>query len=643
MKKSPLGFLKAKLWPQIGGPLLALGAAAAIELLSRAAFKIPNPPAILLLIVVFAAFIGGLRSGLVTALIAWLYFFYFFSIPGQPFHHTEENLRRVIVWAVTTPLMAIMVGMLEQRVLKRTAELGEAKAFLENLIAMSPSVIFKANVKDGIETYFSPNVRRVLGYNPEEIVGVPGWWEDHVHPDDRPTYQTETKAALEQKVTQIEREYRVLHKDSSYRWFHTTARFVYDQSGTPSLFGFGQDVTSRKATEEAVEQAKSEAQRANQAKSEFLSRMSHELRTPLNAIIGFSQLLEMESLSPKQREFVGYILGGGRHLLNLINEVLDIARIEAGRLAISLEPVSVEEVIREALDLIAPLAIEADVRLEDRTGGVPHRVVLADRQRLQQILLNLLSNAVKYNRKGGVVVLSQEELPNGRLQIRVNDTGPGIAPEKLGRLFTPFERLGAEQTVIEGTGLGLALSKHLVEIMGGTIGVETTVGRGSVFWVELAMAAEPETRLERRELAMLAGAQPKTSREAPIVLYVEDNLSNLDLIQSLLAHRPEVRLLPAMQGRLGLDLARQHRPQLILLDLHLPDIGGEDVLQRLREDPETRSIPVVVISADATPGQIDRLLAAGARAYLTKPLDIKRFLVLLGEVLSEGNPGPSHH
>ena len=288
-----------------------------------------------------------------------------------------------------------------------------------------------------------------------------------------------------------------------------------------------------------------------------------------------------------------------------------------------------KEVLHEALDLIAPQAASGDVRLTGGAAGILDRFVLADRQRLKQVLLNLLSNAVKYNRKGGTVALSSKEIAAGRLQIKVSDTGAGIAPERLERLFTPFERLGAEQTGIEGVGLGLALSKGLVEAMGGTLGVESALGRGSAFWVEFPVVDSPVMRLDKTGVALPAPASPEISRPAQTVLYIEDNLPNLDLIRRLLAHRPEVKLFTATQGRLGLDLAREHHPHLVLLDLHLPDVPGDEILRRLRGDPETRQIPVVVISADATPGQIRRLLAAGAQAYLTKPLNVKKLLALL--------------
>ncbi|MGH2573010.1 MAG: PAS domain S-box protein, partial [Actinomycetota bacterium] len=389
------------------------------------------------------------------------------------------------------------------------------------------------------------------------------------------------------------------------------------------------DITAQKAAAHALRAAKEEAERANVAKSDFLSRMSHELRTPLNAILGFGQLLEMDHLNEEQREGVQHILKAGRHLLDLINEVLDIARIESGRLPISLEPVRIDEAMAEALQLIVPLATERSVRIESPPETDDH--VLADRQRLKQVLLNVLSNAVKYNREGGTVTLSYQKAREGWFRIAIADTGDGIDPADLHRLFTPFERLGIERTGVEGTGIGLALSKRLVDLMGGEIGAESRVGVGSTFWIQLPVAESPVEELQR-----VTGGLESPSREMDRprkILYIEDNLSNLRLVERVMAHRPAVEVLPAMQGRLGMDLAREHRPDLILLDLHLPDMQGQEVLGRLRRDPETASIPVVVISADATPGQIRRLLAAGATDYLTKPLDVARLLQVVDDCM----------
>jgi PAS domain S-box-containing protein len=377
-----------------------------------------------------------------------------------------------------------------------------------------------------------------------------------------------------------------------------------------------QEIAERRRAEAVAEQA-------NQAKSDFLSRMSHELRTPLNAILGFGQLLDMSVERPEDRESVEQILKGGRHLLNLINEVLDISRIEAGRLSLSPEPVEIGEALRRVVELARPLATARNVRLTADADGVAHRYVLADTQRLQQVLLNLVSNGIKYNRPEGSVTVACAPGAPGRLRLSVKDTGAGIPAALRPRLFLPFDRLGAETQGVEGTGLGLALSKRLAEAMGGTVGVDSVEGTGSVFWVDLAETVSPT---ERAGLPAVAAAPPAASSVRGTLLYIEDNASNLRLVERVLGERTGVRFLAAMQGRLGLALAREHRPDLVLADLHLPDISGEDILRELKADPTLSAIPVVILSADATPAQIKRLTAAGARAYLTKPLDVQRLL-----------------
>jgi signal transduction histidine kinase len=410
----------------------------------------------------------------------------------------------------------------------------------------------------------------------------------------------------------------------------------------------------RKRAEDTIRRAKDEAERASHAKGEFLSRMSHELRTPLNAILGFAQLLESDA-KLSDRESVNQILAAGRHLLGLINEVLEFSRLETGRVEIPLEPVSVAGVAREVLNLIRPLATSQKVSVigEDVLNS-PLRV-RANHQRLKQVLLNLLSNAVKYNRLGGSVTVSCEKSLRPRdtrefrksetvflrnatfLRISVAVTGTGILPENLAKLFTPFERMGAEQSGIEGTGLGLAVSKSLVEAMGGVMGVESDVGRGSIFSVELPAAENSPNRDQGESQAPSSQLEdPKSEiQHQRTVLYIEDNLSNLRLIDRVLGTNPSIKLLSAVRGALGLDLARQHQPDLILLDLNLPDMHGAEVLGRLQENSETASIPVVVISADATAAQIERLLTAGARNYLTKPIDVKQFLLTVDEILRQ--------
>jgi PAS domain S-box-containing protein len=380
----------------------------------------------------------------------------------------------------------------------------------------------------------------------------------------------------------------------------------------------------------ALKGARIEAERANASKTEFLSRMSHELRTPLNAILGFAQLLEMDDLDADQRDSAVQIIKGGRRLLELINEVLDITRVESGQLAMSLESVPVDEAVRSTVELIRPLAEERSIELAVDMPPDAELHVRADRQRLDQVLLNLLSNAVKYNVDGGKVTVHVRELPDEKIRMGIRDTGPGVADEDIPRLFTPFDRLHAEHTGIEGTGLGLALCKSLVEAMDGRIQVDTGDGSGTTFWVELGAAAPPEPKPAVVKLpdSAAATAGPFT------LLYIEDNLSNRRLIEQVLTHRPGVSLLAAMTGNLGLDLARQHAPDVVLLDLHLPDLEGAEVLARLRKDPRTKHVPVVILSADATPTQVKRFMAAGAQDYLTKPIDVPEFLALLDRLLN---------
>jgi signal transduction histidine kinase/ActR/RegA family two-component response regulator len=394
-----------------------------------------------------------------------------------------------------------------------------------------------------------------------------------------------------------------------------------------------------RAKQEA-ERARQEAERANRAKSEFLSRMSHELRTPLNAILGFGQLLQLSDLTEVQREGVDQVLRGGRHLLGLINEVLDISRIETGSLALSREAVNVYELLKETIDLIRPLAAERELRIEAPSAKGCSCTVQADRQRLRQALLNLASNAVKYNRHGGAISFTCQAASDGRLRILVRDTGPGVAADKLHRLFTPFDRLGAEQTDIQGTGMGLALSKRLLEAMGGTITAHSVQGQGSTFTLELARTQDPLEHLERVLSAQPLPIPDHDAGPERTVLYAEDNPSNLRLVERLLAQRGGVRLLTATQGQLVHELARQHQPDLILLDQHLPDLGGEEVLRRLQADPDTAAVPVVMVSADATAGQTKRLLAAGASQYLTKPLDVARFLEVVDQLLQAAHRSP---
>ena len=463
------------------------------------------------------------------------------------------------------------------------------------------------------------------GYTPEELVGRS--YIDFVYPEDRAkTKKASSKVLATGKITAFVNRY--VRKDGALMDVLWSASW---SKADKILFCIAHDVTERTRTEKALADAKNEADRANRAKSEFLSRMSHELRTPLNAILGFGQLIERQNPTDIQRIRVSHIINAGRHLLSLINEVLDISRIEAGNFQLSLEPVCVGDTLNEALDLMRPLAAERTIALSIPSPVSPSLYVSADRQRFKQVLLNLLGNAVKYTPVGGEATVSVSSTTIGSVRLIITDTGPGIAAEKLPRLFTPFDRLGAEQSPIEGTGLGLALCKLLMQEMRGSIGVSSSVGQGSTFWVELPAADSPLARIAAARRNGLIRIDTKIV-SAHTILYIEDNLSNLTLVGQMLAEQPELQLITAMEGQIGLNLARKHLPDLILLDLHLPDLPGWEVLAQLQRDRATANIPVIIISADATGRQIKRLMAAGARGYLTKPLEIEQFFKAIEKV-----------
>jgi PAS domain S-box-containing protein len=499
--------------------------------------------------------------------------------------------------------------------------LGERRRLLDTIVRASPDIVTIID-RTGRVTDISEASRTILGFdleNPvhEEVAAL-------VHPDDVPGIYNQYSKLLTLQETRLDIRYRVKHRDG--HWVSLDSRgqaIVADDGASGGVVVISRDVTADLEFEEQLRAAAGVAEHASEAKSDFLSRMSHELRTPLNSVLGFAQLLEMDGLPPQQEEAVGHILRAGRHLLNLIDEVLDIARIESGRLDLAVEPVGLASVLHDAVNLAGPLAEERDVEITLDLMSCPHDAhVAADRQRLLQVMLNLLSNGVKYNSTGGRVHVSAAPRDGERTAIAVTDTGPGIALEDIGRVFEPFDRLGAELTGIEGTGVGLTLSKYLVERMGGSIELQSQVDVGSTFTVELPNATAPVSTDDDGDTAVDLTGFKGTIR----ILHIEDNLANLELVEQVLSRRQPVELLAAMYGCLGLDLARAHRPDLILLDLHLPDMSGVDVLDELRRDPATKDTPVVIVSADATATQIRRLHGKGATAYLTKPIDIRELI-----------------
>jgi PAS domain S-box-containing protein len=408
-----------------------------------------------------------------------------------------------------------------------------------------------------------------------------------------------------------------------------------DSSGmVQGVFAAARDVTERNRLDQVLqeknielESARTVADKANLAKSDFLSSMSHELRSPLNAILGFAQLMESDSTlkTPSQKKSLAYILEAGWHLLTLINEILDLATIESGKVPLSEEPVALDEVMLECLSMIENQAEQHGIKLTFPQFDIP-LYVRADRTRLKQVLINLLSNAIKYNSKQGKAEVTCTENTPGRVRISIEDSGAGLHPEQIAQLFQPFNRLGQEAGSEEGTGIGLVLSKQLVELMGGKIGVRSTVGVGSVFWFELNLVAEPRFSMEEAETTALVQVPVLNEAQPHSLLYVEDNPANMQLVEGIISRYPDIQLLTAVNGYDGIEIARTSQPSVIMMDINLPGISGLEVLKILREDPTTAHIPVIAVSANALPLDIEKGLKAGLFLYITKPIKVKEFM-----------------
>ena len=445
----------------------------------------------------------------------------------------------------------------------------------------------------------------------------------------------------ENKVTNYELTARA--RDGKETVVSYNATTFYDRDRTlQGVFAAARDVTERRILDQALQEtnvaleaARLVAEKANLAKSDFLSSMSHELRSPLNAILGFAQLLEsgVPTPTPAQKESVDQILQAGWYLLELINEILDLALIESGKLSLSPEPVSLGDVLGDCQAMIEPQAHKSGIRVSFPRFDAPC-FVAADRTRTKQVFINLLSNAIKYNRAGGTVDVECRPSASGRIRISVRDSGAGLSPEKLAQLFQPFNRLGQESGAEEGTGIGLVVSKRLVELMSGEIGAQSEVGAGSVFWIELNTAAAPEVGAVADDRSVSAPARLAGDAPQRTVLCVEDNPANLKLVEKLLERRPDIRLLSARDGLQGVHLARSARPDVILMDINLPGVSGIQALKLLTEDGATSSIPVVALSANAMPRDIAMGLEAGFFSYLTKPIRVGEFMETLDEALA---------
>jgi PAS domain S-box-containing protein len=581
--------------------------------------------------------------------------------PGQYSDQDVEVLEAIASLAAT----AIENIRLSAERSRAEAALRDSEASYRAVFELSSDGIYVHDVETGALLDVNRRAQELQGYSLEEFqqdglaildTGIPPYDREHAV-----DWIMRAAAGEPQRFEWLARK-----RDGELFWFDVRLQRVVI-NGQERLLANARDITDRKRAEEALqaanealelrvverthelaranealreamgeaEQAREAAESANRAKSEFLSRMSHELRTPMNSILGFGQLLARQGLVSEQRRSVDHILKAGQHLLSLINEVLDLARIEAQRETLSPEPVHIGTALREAINLIRPLAAQAGCTIADDPAvdaAVDDALwVRADRQRLAQVLLNLLSNAVKYNRPGGRVWLTCEVVEGSHVRVGIHDTGRGIPLQYLDQLFTPFARLGAETTSVEGTGLGLALSRRLVEAMNGTLTVDSRPEEGSTFWLVLVRA---EASTDAAQTGSDIVDHESAGQPAARILCIEDNEANLALIESILALRPNVTLIPSLQGGLGVDLAQQHQPDLVLLDVNLPDMPGEEVLRRLRGDARTRGIPVIAISADATPANIRRHVEAGARAWVTKPIDVDSFLRSVDEALA---------
>ena len=484
--------------------------------------------------------------------------------------------------------------------------------------------------------YISPGMTDLCGYTPDEIKDDPTILFDQlIHPEDKErvydllTHQVATKGRAAS-------EHRVVHRDGTVRWVRSVTSLVPNPDGRPvRVVGMTDDITDRVLATHRLAEAEAEARAANEAKNTFLSRTSHELRTPLNAVLGFSQLLALALKGTEHASSVDHVLKASRHLLALIDDVLDIALIEAGEMAVSIEPVSVSSVVSEVVALLTPMAEEARVRIS--VAPMADSLARADVQRLRQVLLNLLTNAVKYHRPGGRVWVTWTA-SDDEVVIAVKDDGRGIPRELQSRLFTPFDRLGAESSTVQGSGVGLAVTRSLVELMGGQVEYDSDTGRGSVFTVTLPAPPDHAGTPAPTATAPYADTSP-AGQTSSTLLYVEDNSTNVEVMESVLGLRPGWRMIHAGLGQLGIDLARSHQPDLVLLDLHLPDLTGVEVLRALQEDPVTHGIPVVVVSADASHLTRRRVIEVGARRYLTKPYALEELLALLDDMAASPADG----
>jgi len=531
---------------------------------------------------------------------------------------------------------------LEQRVAERTDELRESEQLLKQAVRIAGLGHYMWDELEDRCIYASEEYAQILGVTVDEVYTQYYNYDKDiklVHPDDRERLLS-IYVEFQKQGGSGDCEFRIIRPDGELRYVREMWDAVVDDQGRVfQTIGIMQDITERKLAELDLRTAREVAEAASTARSDFMSRMSHELRTPMNAILGFAQLLQTspeEKLNEKQPEFVEHILKAGQHLLTLIDELLDLARIDSGHMQLLMEAVDPGVILSSCVDLVQSVAVERKVKLNIQLepGTVP--ALWADTTRLQQTLLNLLSNAVKYNHEGGRVTVTCEVVENDLLRISISDTGPGIPKARMAELFQPFERLGAEQSAVKGTGIGLTITKRLVEMMGGELGVDSVEGKGSTFWIDVPISnkqveAQKNTATEQKPVRLDSRKHDESCIRT--FLYIEDNPSNIKLMESIIDRIDDTRLITAYNAELGLDLARSEKPDLIMMDINLPGMSGTEALQQLQGTAETKHIPVIAISADAMPREIKAGMKSGFRGYITKPINIPAINRAIEEIL----------